>query len=97
MAVDKKYNSNVGPSPVFSSYCISDLDNQSETISPIVIVTVTKESNQFAGSRAKAWKLLDLVASAERRFEDAEAIVNLALNETGQVYEMEHLRLKVVL
>ncbi|KAJ8546560.1 hypothetical protein K7X08_032634 [Anisodus acutangulus] len=50
-----------------------------------------------AGSRAKTWKLLDVVASAERRFEDAEAIVNLALNETGQVYEMEHLRLKVVL
>ncbi|KAM3342170.1 protein NPGR1 [Capsicum galapagoense] len=58
---------------------------------------VMRYSKMSAGSTAKAWKLLALVVSAEQRFEDAEAIVDLALDETGQVDQMEHLRLKAVL
>ncbi|PHT84534.1 hypothetical protein T459_12977 [Capsicum annuum] len=58
---------------------------------------VMRYSEMSAGSTAKAWKLLALVVSAEQRFEDAEAIVDLALDETGQVDQMEHLRLKAVL
>ncbi|KAK4352195.1 hypothetical protein RND71_027713 [Anisodus tanguticus] len=58
---------------------------------------VMRYSEISAGSTAKAWKLLTLVVSAEQRFKDAEAIVDLALDETGQVDQMEHLRLKAVL
>ncbi|CAN4122557.1 unnamed protein product [Withania somnifera] len=58
---------------------------------------VIRYSEMSAGSTAKAWKLLALVVSAEQRFKDAEAIVDLALDETGQVDQMEHLRLKAVL
>ncbi|CAN4092153.1 unnamed protein product [Withania somnifera] len=58
---------------------------------------VMRCSEMSAGSTAKAWKLLALVVSAEQRFKDAEATVDLALDETGQVDQMEHLRLKAVL
>lgn len=58
---------------------------------------VMRYSEMSAGSTAKAWKLLALVVSAEQRFKDAEAIVDLALDETGQIDQMEHLRLKAVL
>ncbi|KAK4348540.1 hypothetical protein RND71_031295 [Anisodus tanguticus] len=58
---------------------------------------VMRYSEMSAGRTAKAWKLLALVVSAEQRFKDAEAIVDLALDETGHVDQMEHLRLKAVL
>ncbi|XP_059279437.1 protein NPGR1 [Lycium ferocissimum] len=58
---------------------------------------VMRYSEMSGGSTAKAWKLLALVVSAEQRFKDAEAIVDLALDETGQVDQMENLRLKAVL
>ncbi|KAK4478312.1 hypothetical protein RD792_017601 [Penstemon davidsonii] len=50
-----------------------------------------------AGNSAKGWKLLALVASAEKRLKDAEAIVDLALDETGGIDQLELLRLKAVI
>ncbi|KAK6160602.1 hypothetical protein DH2020_003983 [Rehmannia glutinosa] len=53
-------------------------------------------SKMSAGSSAKGWKLLALIASAERRLKDAEAIIDLALDETGSIDQLELLRLKAV-
>lgn len=46
-----------------------------------------------AGS-VEGWKLLALILSAEQRFKDAEAIVDLALDETSRIEQLELLRLK---
>ncbi|CAK9155432.1 unnamed protein product [Ilex paraguariensis] len=54
-------------------------------------------SHSVAGSSGKGWKLLALVVSAEQRFRDAETIVDLALDETGGIEQLELLRLKAVL
>ncbi|KAF9621177.1 hypothetical protein IFM89_016671 [Coptis chinensis] len=51
----------------------------------------------MGGSSLNGWKLLSLVLSAEERFEDAETIVDLALDEAGIRDELELLRLKAVL
>ncbi|KAL0288655.1 UNVERIFIED_CONTAM: protein NPGR1 [Sesamum angustifolium] len=50
-----------------------------------------------AGSSARGWKLLALIASAEQRLKDAEAIIDLALDETGNIDQLELLRLKAVI
>ncbi|XP_052200779.1 protein NPGR1 [Diospyros lotus] len=54
-------------------------------------------SSMLAGSSARGWKVLALVASAEQRFKDAETIVELALDETGNSDQFELLRLKAIL
>ncbi|KAJ9567564.1 hypothetical protein OSB04_003530 [Centaurea solstitialis] len=54
-------------------------------------------SDMLAGSSAKGFKLLALIVSAEQRFEDAETIVDIALDETGRIDQLELLRLKAVL
>nr|GLL18292.1 tetratricopeptide repeat protein 7A [Ipomoea trifida] len=54
-------------------------------------------SEMTSGSTAKGWKLLALIVSAEQRFSDAEAIVDLALDETGQIDQLQFLKLKAVL
>lgn len=54
-------------------------------------------SNMIGGSSAKGWKLLALIASAEQRLKDAEAIVDLGLDETGNVEQLELLRLKALI
>lgn len=54
-------------------------------------------SDMVAGSSGRGWKLLALVVSAEQRFNDAETIVDLALDEMGRVDQLEPLRLKAVL
>ncbi|XP_050364968.1 protein NPGR1 [Argentina anserina] len=54
-------------------------------------------SDMVAGSSAQGWKLLALVVSAEQRFNDAEAIVDYALDEAGRSDQLELLRLKAVL
>ncbi|KAL0325405.1 UNVERIFIED_CONTAM: protein NPGR1 [Sesamum radiatum] len=46
---------------------------------------------------AAGWKLLALIASAEQRLKDAEAIIDLALDETGNIDQLELLRLKAVI
>ncbi|KAE9457249.1 hypothetical protein C3L33_10851, partial [Rhododendron williamsianum] len=51
----------------------------------------------LGGSLVKGWKLLALTVSAEQRFEDAETIVDLALDESGRIDQLELLRLKAVL
>ncbi|XP_004290971.1 PREDICTED: tetratricopeptide repeat protein 7A-like [Fragaria vesca subsp. vesca] len=56
-----------------------------------------KYSDMVAGSSVKGWKLLALVVSAEQRFNDAEAIVDFALDESGRRDQLELLRLKAVL
>ncbi|KAL2232677.1 protein NPGR1 [Sesamum indicum] len=54
-------------------------------------------SKMTAGSSARGWKLLALIASAEQRLKDAEAIIDLALDETGNIDQLELLRLKAVI
>lgn len=54
-------------------------------------------SHMMAGSSGRGWKLLALVVSAEQRFSDAESIVDLALDESGRMDQLELLRLKAVL
>ncbi|OVA11860.1 Tetratricopeptide repeat-containing domain [Macleaya cordata] len=56
-----------------------------------------KYSDVTGGSSVRGWKLLALVVSAEQRFEDAETIVDLALDECGRGSQLELLRLKAVL
>ncbi|XP_071711112.1 protein NPGR1 [Rutidosis leptorrhynchoides] len=54
-------------------------------------------SDMVAGSSMSGFKLLALIVSAEKRFEDAETIVDIALDETGRIDQLELLRLKAVL
>ncbi|KAL8490158.1 hypothetical protein ACS0TY_025894 [Phlomoides rotata] len=54
-------------------------------------------SKMVGGSSARGWKLLALIASAEQRLKDAEAIIDLALDETGNVEQLELLKLKAVI
>lgn len=54
-------------------------------------------SDMVAGSSGRGWKLLALTVSAEQRFGEAESIVDLALDETGRIDQLELLRLKAVL
>ncbi|XP_028124305.1 protein NPGR1-like [Camellia sinensis] len=54
-------------------------------------------SGMLAGSSGKGWKLLALIVSAQQRLEDAESIVDLALDETGRIDQFDLLRLKAVL
>ncbi|XP_051123555.1 protein NPGR1 [Andrographis paniculata] len=50
-----------------------------------------------AGSSVRGWELLALIASADQRLKDAEAIIDLALEETGRVDQLKFLRLKAIL
>ncbi|KAI7745915.1 hypothetical protein M8C21_005543 [Ambrosia artemisiifolia] len=54
-------------------------------------------SDMVAGSSPKGFTLLALIVSAEQRFKDAETIVDIALDETGRIGQLELLRLKAVL
>lgn len=54
-------------------------------------------SDAIGGSSVRGWKLLALVISAEQRFEDAETLVDLALDDCGRRDQLELLRLKAVL
>lgn len=54
-------------------------------------------NGMMGGSSVKGWKLLALTVSAEQRFEDAETIIDLALDESGMIDRLELLRLKAVL
>lgn len=54
-------------------------------------------SGMVAGSSGRGWKLLSLVLSAEQRFNDAETIVDFALDEAGMSDQLGLLRLKAVL
>lgn len=54
-------------------------------------------SDMVAESSGRGWKLLSLIMSAEKQFEDAEAIVDIALDQVGVVDGLELLRLRAVL
>ncbi|CAI9116014.1 OLC1v1017058C3 [Oldenlandia corymbosa var. corymbosa] len=54
-------------------------------------------SNMVGGSSVKGWRLLALIASAQQRLKDAEAIIDLALDETDGIDRLELLRLKAML
>ncbi|XP_047316353.1 protein NPGR1 [Impatiens glandulifera] len=54
-------------------------------------------SSMMAGGSTKGWKLLSQILSAEQRFEDAEIIVDLAIDETEKIDQFSLLRLKAVL
>lgn len=54
-------------------------------------------SQMVGGSSGKGWKLLASIVSAEKRFHDAEMIVDIALDEVGKIDQLELLRLKAVL
>lgn len=53
--------------------------------------------DMVGGTSAKGWKLLALIASAQQRFKDAEAIIDLALDETSMIDQLELFRLKALL
>uniref|UniRef100_A0A7N0UVW4 Uncharacterized protein n=1 Tax=Kalanchoe fedtschenkoi TaxID=63787 RepID=A0A7N0UVW4_KALFE len=54
-------------------------------------------NEMMGGTSGRGWKLLALVVSAEQRFSDAETLVELALEETERLDQLELLRLKAVL
>ncbi|KAL2963826.1 hypothetical protein AAZX31_17G222800 [Glycine max] len=54
-------------------------------------------SDMMAGSSRRGWQLLALTVSAQQRFQDAETIVDFALDEAGDIDQLELLRLKAVL
>lgn len=54
-------------------------------------------SDVTVGSSGRGWQLLALIVSAQKRFKDAETIVDFALDETGRMNQLELLRLKAVL
>ncbi|XP_052150701.1 protein NPGR2 isoform X1 [Oryza glaberrima] len=47
-----------------------------------------------AGSELKTWLLMARIMSAQRRFEDAESIVNAALDQTGKWFQGDLLQIK---
>ncbi|KAK6938576.1 hypothetical protein RJ641_032084 [Dillenia turbinata] len=54
-------------------------------------------SDMVAGSSGSGWKLIALLVSADKRFKDAETIVDLALDEAGRLDQLELLRMKAVI
>ncbi|CAA0811324.1 no pollen germination related 1 [Striga hermonthica] len=58
---------------------------------------VMEFSKMSGGSFAKSWKVLALIASGEQRLRDAEALINVGLDETESIDQLELLRLKAVL
>ncbi|KAG9440528.1 hypothetical protein H6P81_020693 [Aristolochia fimbriata] len=54
-------------------------------------------SDVVGGCSAKGWKLLALTVSADQCFDDAESIIDLALDESGKRDQLELLRLKGLL
>ncbi|KAG1366925.1 protein NPGR1 [Cocos nucifera] len=61
------------------------------------VESAIKYLDMVAGSSVSGWKLLALVVSAEQNFKDAEAIVDLAIDETGKVDHLDFLWLKASL
>lgn len=56
-----------------------------------------KYSSLVAENSGRGWKLLALILSADRRFKDAETILEFALDEASGSDQLELLRLKAVL
>ncbi|KAK8681647.1 hypothetical protein V6N13_054049 [Hibiscus sabdariffa] len=54
-------------------------------------------SNMVSEDSGRGWRLLALILSADRRFKDAETILEFALDEVGSLDQLELLRLRAVL
>ncbi|XWS21292.1 hypothetical protein CRYUN_Cryun30bG0043100 [Craigia yunnanensis] len=54
-------------------------------------------SNMVTENSGRGWRLLALILSADRRFKDAETILEFALDEAGRLDQLELLRLRAVL
>ncbi|KAL1182100.1 hypothetical protein V6Z11_A02G096200 [Gossypium hirsutum] len=54
-------------------------------------------SNMVTEDSGRGWRLLALILSADRRFKDAETILEVALDEAGSLDQLELLRLRAVL
>ncbi|URE36075.1 TPR [Musa troglodytarum] len=63
----------------------------------IALENATKYLDMVAGSSVRGWKLLALIVSAEQNLREAEAIVDLAMYESGAMDQLEFLRLKALL
>ena len=53
--------------------------------------------NMMSGSSVRGWELLALIASGQKQFEDAEDIIDIALDEATSTDQLRLLRLKAVL
>ena len=73
------------------------LENASQRNLDVAFDNAMMYSGTVAGSTGRGWKLLALVLSAEQRFDDAETIVDFALDEAGMIDQLGFLRLKAVL
>ncbi|KAK6245918.1 hypothetical protein SCA6_009008 [Theobroma cacao] len=54
-------------------------------------------SNMVTENSVRGWRLLALILSGDKRFKDAETILDFALDEAGRLDQLELLRLKAVL
>ncbi|XP_021283986.1 protein NPGR1 [Herrania umbratica] len=54
-------------------------------------------SNMVTENSGRGWRLLALILSGDKRFKDAETILDFALDEAGRLDQLELLRLKAVL
>ncbi|XVF64190.1 hypothetical protein PTKIN_Ptkin09bG0148100 [Pterospermum kingtungense] len=54
-------------------------------------------SNMVNENSGRGWRLLALILSADRRFKDAETILEFAIDEAGRLDQLELLRLRAVL
>ncbi|GER30047.1 hypothetical protein STAS_05953 [Striga asiatica] len=57
---------------------------------------VMEFSKTSGGSFARVWKILALIASGEQRLRDAEALIDVGLDETESIEQLELLRLKAL-
>ncbi|KAI3491353.1 hypothetical protein L1887_44279 [Cichorium endivia] len=73
------------------------LENAKQRNLEVAFGKIMTYCEMIGGSEAKGFKLLALIVSGEQRFEDSETIVDIGLDETGRIDQMELLRLKAVL
>lgn len=73
------------------------LENANQRNLEVAFGKIMMYCEMIGGSEAKGFKLLALIVSGEQRFEDSETIVDIGLDETGRIDQMELLRLKGVL
>ncbi|KAL5209494.1 hypothetical protein ABZP36_005117 [Zizania latifolia] len=70
------------------------LENAKQRKLDTVAIYARKLLKLEAGSELKTWLLMAQIMTAQRRFEDAESIVNAALDQTGKWFLGELLQIK---
>ncbi|KAK8552034.1 hypothetical protein V6N12_040650 [Hibiscus sabdariffa] len=73
------------------------LENAVQRNLDVAFDNAMKYSSMVAENSGRGWKLLALILSANRRFKDAETILEFALDETSRMDRLELLRLQAVL